>query len=153
VAATGQRPDFALDGWHRRGHGRGDCCTHGFSQRKIAARHLDFSKTTMITNERTWPSQRKLFRPVNYSASLRTPRPFAQDETLKTVELQIERKSFFLTLKENPRGRFLRISEEASNRRNSIIIPTTGLHEFQKIVEEMLVAAGAPANPPASSDL
>jgi len=72
------------------------------------------------------------------------PRPFSPDETIKSVELQIERKTFFLTLKENPRGRFLRISEEASNRRNSIIVPTTGLREFQKLLDEMVQAADVP---------
>ena len=111
----------------------------------------------MITNERSWPSQRRMYRspsPSGFAQAMRPPtRPFVQDETLKTVELQVERKTFFLTLKENPRGRFLRISEEASNRRNSIIVPTTGLREFQKLIEEMVLAADAPAAVPANAGI
>jgi len=44
-------------------------------------------------------------------------------------------------LKENPRGRFLRIAEEANGRSNSVIIPSTGLREFQKLLEDMVKAA------------
>jgi len=68
------------------------------------------------------------------------PRPFVQEDTLKTAEIQIERKYFVLTLKENVRGRFLRIMEEVGGRHNNIIIPATGLAEFKKIVDEMVKA-------------
>jgi len=61
-----------------------------------------------------------------------------KEDTLKAGELKIERKTFFLTLKENPRGRFLRISEEIAGKRNSIIIPSTGLAEFKMLVDEMV---------------
>ena len=68
-----------------------------------------------------------------------------------TGELQIERKLFFLTLKENPRGRFLRITEEVGFKRASIIIPATGLLEFQKLLAEMIKAESeipSAGNPP-----
>jgi len=45
-----------------------------------------------------------------------------------------------LTLKENPRGRFLRISEEVKGKRNAIIIPSTGLADFKKLLDEMVKA-------------
>ena len=108
----------------------------------------------MISNERTWPSQRRDFnRPAYYQRPARPqqpqqPRPFVQEDTLQSTALQIERKQFSLTLKENPRGRYLRISEEASGRRNSIIIPATGLAEFQKMLEEFAIACGEPAPVP-----
>jgi hypothetical protein len=107
----------------------------------------------MISNERTWPSRQKVYSPQPYyeRAARPQPRPFVQDVTLKSAELQIERKQFFLTLKENPRGRFLRISEEAGGRRNSIIIPATGLGEFQKLLEEVTNAAAEIPPQPASS--
>ncbi|MGB7748674.1 MAG: DNA-binding protein [Verrucomicrobiia bacterium] len=54
------------------------------------------------------------------------------------MEVQIERKTFVLTLKENPRGRFLRITEDVGGRRDTIIIPSTGLAEFQKLLDEMI---------------
>ena len=84
-----------------------------------------------------------------------TPRPFAQssewspgaskppvrEDTLKSGEVQIERKHFIFALKENPRGRLLRITEDIAGRYNSIIIPATGLHEFKKLLDEMIHAA------------
>ena len=64
-------------------------------------------------------------------------RPAVNEETLKTEKLQIERKSFAFALKENPRGRFLRITEDVGGRRDTIIIPATGLEEFKRLLEEM----------------
>jgi hypothetical protein len=46
------------------------------------------------------------------------PKPAVAEDTLKSVEVQIERKSFIFTLKENPRGRFLRITEDVGGRRD-----------------------------------
>jgi hypothetical protein len=57
------------------------------------------------------------------------------------VYLQIERKTFVFTLKENPRGRFLRITEDVGGRRDTIIIPAPGLEEFKKVIDEMVKAA------------
>lgn len=92
----------------------------------------------MSSYERASPHER-----APYSGA---PRPPAVEDTLKTGKLQIERKTFILTLKENPRGRFLRITEEVNGRRDTIIIPATGLEEFSKAVTEMTVAsAGIPA--------
>jgi hypothetical protein len=104
----------------------------------------------MISNERTWPSTRNPYRPpYQKSADPRPPRPFVHEDTLKSGQLQVERKHFLLMLKENPRGRFVRISEEVGGRINSIIIPATGLEEFHKILGEMVQAAAAmPAPPP-----
>jgi hypothetical protein len=68
--------------------------------------------------------------------------------------VRIERKTFVLTLKENPRGRFLRISEEGGGRRDTIIIPSTGLEEFQKLLDAMIKTSNElplknmPENPP-----
>src|SRR6266568_4281987 len=39
------------------------------------------------------------------------PRPQIIEDTLRSLELQIERNALVLTLKENQRGRFLRIIE------------------------------------------
>ena len=44
-------------------------------------------------------------------------------------------------LKENPRGRFLRITEDVGGRRDTIIIPAPGLEEFKKLVDEMAKAS------------
>lgn len=84
----------------------------------------------MISNERPSPYGRQNF----YSQ----PKPHVQEDTLKTAAIQIERKTFVFTLKENPRGRFLRITEDVGGRRDTIIIPSTGLEEFKKLLDEMV---------------
>jgi hypothetical protein len=101
----------------------------------------------MISNERQWPhlrrpqqDNRQPYR-QNYNYAPPPPRPFVQEDTLKSCEIQIEKKFFTLTLKENPRGRFLRISEDVAGKRNCIIIPGTGLKDFQKLVAEMVKAS------------
>lgn len=92
----------------------------------------------MISNERPSPYGQR-----SYPA---TPKPAVQEDTLKSVKIQIERKAFILTLKENPRGRFLRITEDVNGRRDTIIIPATGLEDFKLAFEEVLsVAAASPA--------
>ncbi len=62
------------------------------------------------------------------------------EETIRSEKIQIERKTFVFTLKENPRGRFLRITEDVNGRRDTIIIPATGLEEFKQLFDEMLKA-------------
>ena len=69
------------------------------------------------------------------------PRPPVNEDTLKSGQVQIERKTFVFSLKENVRGRLLRITEEVGGKRNSVIIPATGLEEFKKMLEEMIKAA------------
>ncbi|MGB8354150.1 MAG: DNA-binding protein [Chthoniobacteraceae bacterium] len=63
------------------------------------------------------------------------------DNIIATRELQVERKHFFIEYHENDRGRFLKIIEEAHGRRNTIIIPSTGLDEFTAAVDEVLDTA------------
>jgi hypothetical protein len=73
------------------------------------------------------------------------PRPNINEDTLKTERLQVERKAFVFALKENPRGRFLRITEDVGGRRDTIIIPATGLEEFKQVIEEMAKVSAATA--------
>jgi len=68
-------------------------------------------------------------------------KPPVAEDTLKSAKIQIERKTFILALKENTRGRFLRITEDVGGRRDTIIIPAPGLEEFKKILEEMVQAS------------
>jgi hypothetical protein len=60
------------------------------------------------------------------------------DTQLHNVHLQIERKQFTFDLKENPKGTFLRVTEEVSGRRNSIVIPATGLELFRDSLNEVI---------------
>jgi hypothetical protein len=89
----------------------------------------------MISNER--PSPYGVARPCETMSA----KPNVSEDTLKSDKVQIERKTFVFTLKENPRGRFLRITEDVNGRRDAIIIPSTGLHEFKKVLDSMLQCA------------
>jgi hypothetical protein len=62
------------------------------------------------------------------------------EEVLKSEKIAVERKSFFFDLKENPRGRFLRITEDVNGRRDTIIIPAPGLEDFRKALDAMIEA-------------
>ncbi len=62
------------------------------------------------------------------------------DKVIESRDLQVERKHFFIEYRENDRGRFLRITEEAQGRRNSIIIPSTGVSDFADLVDEVATA-------------
>ncbi len=66
------------------------------------------------------------------------------DNVIASRELQVERKHFFIEFRENERGRFLRITEEAHGRRNTIIIPSTGMDEFVALMGDVL-ATSTPA--------
>jgi hypothetical protein len=60
------------------------------------------------------------------------------DNIIEARELQIERKHFHVEFRENDRGKFLRITEEAHGRRNTIIVPSTGVEEFNSAIVEVL---------------
>lgn len=62
------------------------------------------------------------------------------DNVIEAKQLQIERKQFHVELRENERGKFLRITEEAHGRRNTIIVPSTGVNEFTAAIADVLAA-------------
>jgi hypothetical protein len=96
------------------------------------------SHPSMISNERPSP-----FRPRSpgYSQHQSPFRRPVNEDTLKSGEIQLERKTFVFLLKENPRGRFLRIIEQNGKHSDSIIIPSAGLETFQQLLAEMTKAA------------
>ncbi len=52
------------------------------------------------------------------------------DAELICKTLQVEHKLFYFDLKENPRGRYLKISEKTSGSRSTIIVPIAGVVWF-----------------------
>jgi len=88
----------------------------------------------MISNERSTPSGQ-------FSRSGLGQKPGAAEESIKTEKIQIERKTFVFALKENPRGKFLRITEDVAGRRDTVIIPAPGLQEFRRVLDEMIQAS------------
>jgi hypothetical protein len=65
-------------------------------------------------------------------------RQYSRDQVLECRELQVERKFFRLEVRENDRGRFLRITEENQGRRNTVILPDSGFADFTRAVSEVL---------------
>jgi PurA ssDNA and RNA-binding protein len=86
----------------------------------------------MISNEKPSP-----FGPKPYSKQS----PVLQADILLSKKLQVEQKTFILSLKENPRGRFLSVTENTRGGHEMIIIPAGGLEEFKKIFGDMVKAA------------
>lgn len=86
----------------------------------------------MISNE----------RPSPYGGHPQRPKKHVEEESLKSETIQVERKTFVFTLKENPRGRFLRITEDVNGRRDTIIVPSTGLEEFREVLDQMCQIEG-----------
>jgi hypothetical protein len=91
----------------------------------------------MTTNDRP-PGHRRPF----YSSG---PRPAGDEKTLKLERLHIERKTFTLALKENPRGLYVRITEDVGSHWDTIIVPAAGLEEFIRALEGMAEVAGGSA--------
>lgn len=69
------------------------------------------------------------------------PKAPVVEDTIRTDTIQIERKTFVISLKENPRGRFLRITEDVNGRRDTIILPATGLNDFKRVIDDMVRAS------------
>jgi hypothetical protein len=88
----------------------------------------------MISNDRPSPYGNRSYGSFSQKAPV-------NEETLRTDKIQIERKTFVFTLKENPRGRFLRITEDVGGRRDTIIIPAPGLEDFKKLLDDMVKAS------------
>ena len=99
----------------------------------------------MISNDRPSPYG-------NRSHGSSPQKPPVSEDTLRTEKIQIERKTFVFTLKENPRGRFLRITEDVGGRRDNIIIPAPGLDDFKRVVDEMVKAAAEAPRQPGAED-
>ena len=62
------------------------------------------------------------------------------EKELLSEQVPIERKQFTFDLRENPRGRFLKIIEDVGGRRDAIIIPASGLEQVREIIEHAIEA-------------
>ena len=49
-----------------------------------------------------------------------------------------DRKVFFLDLKENQRGRFLKITEDVGGRRDTIMLPAAAFHDFVEALARLI---------------
>jgi len=49
---------------------------------------------------------------------------------IASEKIAIDRKLFFVDLKENQRGRYLKITEDVGGRRDTIMLPIAALNDF-----------------------
>ena len=59
---------------------------------------------------------------------------------LHTVKIVGDRKTFYLDLKENERGRFIKITEDVRGRRDTIMLPMEVAEEFADALERTMQA-------------
>ena len=57
---------------------------------------------------------------------------------IATEKVFAERKTFFLDLKENDRGRFLKITEDNQGRRDTIMLPATAFKDFVESLARLI---------------
>lgn len=57
---------------------------------------------------------------------------------IASEKLAIERKIFFLDLKENQRGRFLKITEDVGGRRDTILLPASAFTDFLEALQRLV---------------
>lgn len=60
------------------------------------------------------------------------------DKELLNRTVQAERKVFFISLRENPRGRVLRITEDVGGRRDTVMVPAAGLASIRDVLNEAI---------------
>ncbi len=61
-----------------------------------------------------------------------------EETTLYSKKIITRNKAFFLDLKENPNGKFLKITESNGEKRSFIFMPEEGLKEFCESIQEIL---------------
>ncbi|MCB1230231.1 MAG: DNA-binding protein [Verrucomicrobiae bacterium] len=67
------------------------------------------------------------------------------DHPIHTEKVFADRKIFFLDLKENSRGRFVKITEDVRGRRDTIMVPAEVLDDFIQALNA--IADADDANP------
>ena len=64
-----------------------------------------------------------------------TPEP---TQPIASEKIVIDRKIFFIDLKENTRGRFLKITEDGGGRRETIMLPSGAFGEFAEALARLV---------------
>src|ERR1700712_1378042 len=59
-------------------------------------------------------------------------------DPLASEKIAVERKIFFLDLKENQRGRFLKITEDVGGRRDTIMLPAQAFKDFLEALQRLV---------------
>lgn len=68
----------------------------------------------------------------------------SDDRPIHTEKILANRKIFFLDLKENERGQFVKITEDVRGRRDTIMVPVEFLDDFIGALEDIREASDLP---------
>lgn len=73
-------------------------------------------------------------------------RNYSDQEELANERLETKRKTFFLDLKRNERGLFIKISERSGGRRSTVMVPYENVDEFLTKIQALRAAGPDPAS-------
>ena len=59
-------------------------------------------------------------------------------EPIASERITTDRKTFYLDLNENQRGRFLKITEDVDGRRNRIMLPAGAFKDFAEALAQLI---------------
>ena len=63
-------------------------------------------------------------------------------DPIASEKVTIDRKIFFIDLKENQRGRFLKITEDVGGRRDTIMLPAEAFRDFLEAMQRLIEFEG-----------
>ena len=63
-------------------------------------------------------------------------------DPIASEKIAFERKIFFLDLKENQRGRFMKITEDVGGRRDTIMLPAGAFKDFLEALQRLVEFEG-----------
>ena len=59
------------------------------------------------------------------------------DEELFTKQLMVENKIFYVDLRTNHNGMYLKISEKSGGKKHNVLLPSSGIKEFKTVIDEI----------------
>jgi hypothetical protein len=101
-------------------------------------RHSRTPSTNPVQGETRHGVTRKLQKTMNSNP----PVERTQSPPIASEKVAIDRKIFFLDLKENQRGRFLKITEDVGGRRDTIMLPAEAFKDFAEALERLIEFEG-----------
>ena len=60
------------------------------------------------------------------------------NDPIASEKISVDRKIFFLDLKDNNRGRFLKITEDVGGRRDTIMLPAEAFADFAAALQRLM---------------
>ena len=70
------------------------------------------------------------------------------DLELFSVQFPVENKMFYVDLKQNSNGTYLKISEKSGGRRHNVLIPLAGLQQLREALDQALAVVQQQDTPP-----